>query len=378
MSRLTDSYKYAYADFYGSGTPCIIKTGLSWPIREGIQEQKFIRAARPIYNHPIRPAWRSIAWSIVAKLDSLQVEWNTINPLAYANAGEAALICDFVITIGVRPGSLAYDAAVAAATAVDKILQIAGFPEIQVALIESVYRRRGNGPKLMNFNPLLDSIPALRKAFTHVPGLSIAPLASPNYEGTGGLFFRLSSEDDRVVLLTCAHVSHPPPLFDNKTYTRKFDSQPREDVILLGTEAFDAAVKALMKFIGNQALCIESWEKELKKIGEPEEGEPIEATRMRKELTGLIETAKNKIEEADKLHSEVTRYRTTVEQCVFGSVLHVEKIEVGADDHKFTTDWSFILVDQNMVDWKKFLGNKLFVGSSFFFFIVFVVLLTFD
>src|SRR5258708_37448221 len=99
---------------------------------------------------------------------------------------------------------------------------------------------------------------------------------------------------------------------------------------------------------------------------------------MRKELTGLIETAKNKIEEADKLHSEVTRYRTTVEQCVFGSVLHVEKIEVGADDHKFTTDWSFILVDQNMVDWKKFLGNKLFVGSSFFFFIVFVVLLTFD
>src|SRR5260221_6209179 len=79
--EMSDFYKYTHTDFYGSGTPCIIKTGPSWPIREGIQEQKFIRAARPIYNHCIRPTWLSIAWSIVAKLDSLQVEWNTINPL---------------------------------------------------------------------------------------------------------------------------------------------------------------------------------------------------------------------------------------------------------------------------------------------------------
>lgn len=373
MSRLSDSYENAYTDFHGSGTPCIHKTGPSWPKREGIEEQKLFRAARPIHNHRIRPSWLSIAWSIVAKLDSLQVDWNTINPLAYANAGETALICDFVITIGVRPGSLAYPAAVTAASVVNEILRDAGFPEIQVALIESVYCRRGAGPKLMNFDPLLYSVPALRKAFTHVLGLSIAPLKSPHFEGTGGLFFRLNKDDKRVALLTCAHVSRPSPLFENKTMRRKNDSQPREDIILLGTGAFEAAVQAIMKFIGDQALCVARWETQLRKLGEPKEGEAPSFPRRRKELTDSIDAARNKIEEADQLHSQVTKHRTTAAQRVFGFVLHCEKIEVGVGPHKFTNDWSFIQMDEDMVDWGNFIGNKLYVGSSFSFFVLSIV-----
>ncbi|KAB5591355.1 hypothetical protein CTheo_5184 [Ceratobasidium theobromae] len=363
-SQLTKFYKFAYMDFYGSGTLCIYKTGPSWPIHEGIEEQKYIQAACPIYNHRIRPTWLSIAWRIVTKLDSLQVEWNTINPLVYANAGKADLICDFVIMIGVKPGSLAYDAAVAAATAVDEILQATGFPEIQIAFIKSVYHHHGNNPRLMNFNPLLDSIPALRKAFTHVPSISIAPLASPHFEGTGSLFFCLSSEDDHVALLTCAHITHPPPLFCNNTYTQKNDSQPREDVIFLGTKAFNAAIKALTKFTTHQTLCIEGWGRKLGNIGSPEKEEPIEVTSRHKELTGLIEIAKNKIKAAEDLYADVTKFHAHPEQRVFGCILHVEKIEVGTGDHKFTTDWSFILLDHNMVDWKNFLGNKLFIGAG--------------
>ena len=38
--------------------------------------------------------------------------------------GNVALICEFVITIAALPGSLAYDAAVAAADAVNKILVV--------------------------------------------------------------------------------------------------------------------------------------------------------------------------------------------------------------------------------------------------------------
>lgn len=371
MTRLTDTYENAYTDFHGSGTPCIHKTGPAWPKHEGIEEQKLIRAARPINYHRIQPAWGNISWAIVAVLDKLQVDWNQVNPLAYANAGEAALVCDFIITIGVRPGSLAYDAAVTAANAVDEILRAAGFPEIQVAFIESVYRRRGSGPKLMNFDPLLDSIAGLRKAFTHTLGLSIAPLKSPYFEGTGGLFYRLSSDegDKRVVLSTCAHVSRPPPLFENQTYTRKKESQAREDIIFLGTGAFDAAVQALMKFIGDQAVSVSGWEKQRKKLGEPVVGEPVTLTNRRKEFTDLIDAAKNKIEEADKLHTEVTKYRTTAAQRVFGHVLHCEKIEVGVGEHKFTNDWSFISMDEDMIDWDKFLGNKLYVGLSFLLFL---------
>ncbi|KAG8910824.1 hypothetical protein FRC02_006996 [Tulasnella sp. 418] len=366
MSRLTNDYPYAFTDFFGSGTPCVFKTGPKWPIAVGPESQKIVRAARPIYKHPIAPTWLKTAWTIVARLDSLQVNWNTVNPLAYANAGEAALICDFVITIGVQPGSLAYAAAVAAANAIDEILQNAGFPEIQVAFIESVYRRHVSGGKLMSFNPMFDSegIPALRKHFTPTLSLSIAPIKSPHFEGTGGLFVRLNTEegDNRIALLTCAHVAHPPPLFENKVYTRKNDSQLREDIILLGTASYDKAVTAIMKFIGDQTIAISTWEATLRRLPEPKEDEPRGITSKRKELTDLIDAANNQIEEANQLHTDVTKHFTTTASRVLGFVLHCAKIEVG-EDH-FMYDWSLIQMDEEKIEWKDFKGNKLFVGGN--------------
>ena len=121
ISNLVANYPAAITDFYGCGVPCVYKSGPAWPVAPG---SKFRRAARPIYNHGIAPVWVETAWKIVAELDSLQVDWNTVDPLAYANRGEAALICDFVVSISVRPRSLTFQAAVAAALAVNVILEV--------------------------------------------------------------------------------------------------------------------------------------------------------------------------------------------------------------------------------------------------------------
>jgi len=216
---------------------------------------------------------------------------------------------------------------------------------------------------------MLDSegIPALRKAFTPTLGLSIAPLKSAHFEGTGGLFFRLNTEegDNRVALFTCAHVTHPPPLFENKVYTRSNDSQPREDIILLGTGSYDDAVAAIMKFIGDQTIVITTWEAARDRLPEPKEDEPRGVKSKRKELTDLIDAARNKIEEANQLHTDVTKHFTTTASRVIGFVLHCAKIEVGED--RFMYDWSFIQMDEDKIEWGDFKGNKLFVGSSFFF-----------
>jgi len=123
-SCLTKFYPEAITDFYGTGTPCVYKTGPKWPIASGPNAQKVVRAARPIYDHPIQPTWVKTARAMVDSLDLLKVEWNTLDPLAYANAGNANLICDFVVSIAVKPGSLAYAAAVSAADAVQKILDV--------------------------------------------------------------------------------------------------------------------------------------------------------------------------------------------------------------------------------------------------------------
>ena len=218
----------------------------------------------------------------------------------------------------------------------------------------------------MGFDPTyeLQGIPGLRKPFTPTLGLAIAPYKLPYYEGTGGLYLRLNTDqsDKRTVLLTCAHVAHPPPLFDNKEYTRKPDSQPREDIILLGMGSYDDAVTAIMKFIGDQAIAIRTWEATLVRLPQPTDDEPNGITSKRKELTDLISAATNKIEQADRLHTKVTKRFTTTASRVIGFVLHCAKIEVGED--QFLYDWSFIQMDEDKIEWKDFKGNKLFVGTS--------------
>lgn len=119
------SYKATFTDFYGYDTPCIYKTGPAWPIAQG-QFENLVRAARPIYQHDIAPTWLQTLWSIVAFLDSLKVplKWNTIDPLAYGNAGQAELFCEFIVVISVNPGSLPFEVAKATAEAVYGLISV--------------------------------------------------------------------------------------------------------------------------------------------------------------------------------------------------------------------------------------------------------------
>ncbi|KAF6765911.1 hypothetical protein DFP72DRAFT_996777 [Ephemerocybe angulata] len=366
-SRLTRCYPNAITDFYGTGIPCIFKTGPEWPVARGPDAQKIVRTARPIHNHKIQPIWVETVIKIGVELDMLKVKWNALDPLAYANAGQSALICDFAVTVSVQPRSLAYDKAVVAAKAVQKILSDAGFPEIEVACIESLYHPSGSAPKLRGLTPefMKKDISDLQKPFTLALGLSIAPFKLPSCEGTGGLFMRLSRDenDDRVALLTCAHVSFPPPHQSaNKAYTFEQGSHSREDIILLGEESFQTNVDAIKTFIGRQTTDIEAWTVPLGRIPEPTQDEAKEITEKRDEYHHLIETARANIVKAEVLHSTVTKDFTLASSRVFGHVLHSAKIEVGED--RYMRDWSLIQLDRDRIDWNTFNGNKLFVGGN--------------
>jgi hypothetical protein len=234
-ARLTKNYPNAYKDFYGSGTPCVFKSGPDWHVRKGPQAQGIEREARPVYRHAIWPTWLSIGKRIHLDLDSIGVKWTSINPLAYADAGEAKPFCSLILSIGVKPYSLLYEDAVAAADVVKNILAEAGFPAIEVAFVESVVTRSvAAGPKLLSFNPLLDDVPDLRKPFTTTLGLSIAPLKYPHFEGTAALYFRLDKDNKRTAILTCAHVARPTPVYANTGMTRTSTGQARVEFVALG------------------------------------------------------------------------------------------------------------------------------------------------
>lgn len=107
------------------------------------------------------------------------------------------------------------------------------------------------GPKLLSFNPALDEVPELRKPFTSILGLSIAPHRYPYYEGTAGLYFRLGKDSQRTAMLTCAHVARPPPVYPNTGMTHTGTGQAREEFVALGYNAYNDSVKAMMAAIGD-------------------------------------------------------------------------------------------------------------------------------
>ncbi|KZT23693.1 hypothetical protein NEOLEDRAFT_1157202 [Neolentinus lepideus HHB14362 ss-1] len=329
-TRLTEKYPNAYSDFYGSATPCVYKSGPDWP---GI-----VREPRPVHGHAIQLAWVSIGTRICDELESVGIIWTSVNPLAYANAGEPKPFCPLIICVGVNPGSLLYEAAVAAAAVVKNILTDAGFPDIEVAFIESVVTRF-TGPKLLSFNSLVDRVPDLRKPLT--------PHSYPYDEGSAALYFRLSKDDDGVVVLACAHVARPLPVYPNTGMTHKKGSQHREEIVMLGTMGYDNAIKAMMATIGDRLQSIDAWNNVLRKLGGPVEGERENVTESRDEHLDLV--------------AKVTR---VIQKRTIGFVLHSEKTEVSAESYKFTKDWAHIELYNDKIDWTTFKGNKLWVGGK--------------
>ena len=66
-------------------------------------------------------------------LDSRNIKWTSIDLATFANAGEKTPLCPLLIWIGVKPRTLPFDDAVAAADASKVIFSQAGFDDIEVA-----------------------------------------------------------------------------------------------------------------------------------------------------------------------------------------------------------------------------------------------------
>ncbi|KAF8874482.1 hypothetical protein BD779DRAFT_1664243 [Infundibulicybe gibba] len=366
--RLTSLYPAAFKDFFGipSGAPCVFKSGPAWPEPkpEGTHGQRYIREARPVHGHPIAGSWLKIGEEIYRSLDSHDVKWTSIDPVAFANAGEKTPFCPLLMWIGVKHESLRFEDAVAAADAIKGILSIAGFPEVEVAFRESEVTHSVGGPKLLPFKPLIDPIPEFRKAFTPTLGLSIAPLKTPHYEGTGALYFRLSNDDDRVVLLTAAHVARPPPMRTNTGMPCKTTSHPREEIVALGNMGYRDATNSMMAAIGKLARSVAVWKRVITMLGEFVDGEDAEVTKERQENQRRTERATWIVGSLNKLHDEVTKHRTNPNQRIIGRVLHAEPIVVSNGPNRFTRDWAFIEIYKKKVDWDTFLGNKVYVGGN--------------
>ncbi|KAJ3478096.1 hypothetical protein NLI96_g10001 [Meripilus lineatus] len=240
-----------------------------------------------------------------------------------------------------QPTSLVYEDANTAAEAITfkffLLVAKEGFEGIEIGFRESVFTRFTSDPKMLSFSPFRGSLPELRKPFTPTLGLSIAPLKTPHFEGTGALYFRESKENDCVFLLTCVHVARPRHVHRNSCPSRK--SRLPEQVIALGIMGLNDALLSMMYTVGEQSRLIRDWEDVLDRLGEPEKDKDEDITEKLKELLGLVEKPKMKIEKTDKFHSEVTQHWTILHERIIGKVVHVEPIAVSTKPQQYTKDW---------------------------------------
>jgi len=278
--------------------------------------------------------WLEIGQLIYEHLDSRNVEWSSIDPVRFAEAGKEEVRALY-LWIGVIPGTLAFEAARAAAEGCKDILAREGFPDVEIAFRESVVTH-SVGPKLLSFDPSVDPVPELRSPFTPALGIQIAPLKTPYYEGTGAVYLRESSQSDRVFLLTACHVARPPPAHCNQLLSRKRSNQAREQIVVLGTNAYTDAINRMMSSIGHELLSIKTWEEEVERLGPVVEGEVPKKTRARKNFEGLVENARMRIKDVDEIHREVTKQWTTPNQRVIGYVVYAPAVTVADGPKHFT------------------------------------------
>ncbi|KAI6163349.1 hypothetical protein EDD17DRAFT_1776098 [Pisolithus thermaeus] len=353
-------------DFYGtpSGALCIYKNGDAWPIRTGPESQRIIREARGVHGHPMQATWCELGEHVYTLLDDQGVRWTSIDPLAFAEAGKKTF-SPLLIWIGVEPESLTYELANTAAEAITFLLTEAGFSGFEIGFRESVVTRSVAGPKMLSFDPFTDAVPEFRKPFTPALGLSIAPLKTPHFEGTGALYFHESKDSNRVLLLTCAHVVRPPLAHPHDTVLdRKTKRHPREQVIALGNSGYINALKSMMGAIGDLDHSIRDWQYVLDRLGKPKEGEPENTTEKRDEYLALVKKARKRVSEINKFHSETVKQWTIPDQRIIGEVLHAEPIDFNVAPHGFTSDWAIIELYDDKFDWDTFVGNKVYVGGN--------------
>ena len=356
--RLTRDYPQAYSDFYPSKAGCVYKTGPAWKVRSGPGQWSIVREARTVHRPDLQNTWVSILELIIQRLDSLAVHFTCINPLGWANAGEKEAFCPFLLSVGVTPGSLTFKAAVIAAGGVKEVLAASGLGEVEVAFVEMVNKRLTGRPRLLPLDPINHHVPDFRKPFSAALGLPIAPLNAAYCEGTGALYFRLSSDpkDERIALLTCAHIIRPPPAFANTGMTRTNSSQPKEYMVALGSGGYGRVITGMMAEIANLIRDIDLWNYQLSRLtANPE---------RHKEVTAEVDKATRAINYLNKLHSEVTKFRSTPGLRTVGWALYSSPIQVSAMPLGYTEDWGLVELDPKKIDMSTFPGNKIYIGTS--------------
>ncbi|KAM5543708.1 hypothetical protein V8D89_002325 [Ganoderma adspersum] len=348
---------------YYSGLPSrpvlVARTSTApWEVPKGPEAFPTPKELRIVDNPALAELWHTeVARQVHAVLDSKGVKWGSTSIVRIDYVGDANP--PVILWIGVWPKTLSAIAGHEVALACKAVLVEHGIEDVEVEIRESRVARSA-GPKLFKPGLKFDPAAEFRICLTPTLGLTISNAATPWAEGTGGFFIASGGADNKVFLVTARHVVFESDKDDNTTYEGKNAGAPRQDVVLLGDQAYRNLTLSIMVEIGKKGMNIQTFKNRLEAV-EGKEGREFDGERTHAQSG--IAAAEDAIVKLTKLHEEAMRWEK-LEDRVIGHVVYAPPVTLGADPGGYTEDFALIEIDTSRFDASNVKINCIDLGTK--------------
>ena len=350
------------ANLYYYGLPSrpvlVARTGSPWDAPTSPDQYPRPKQLRIVGRHEISDVWEdNLALKIHAVLEEKEVDWSSTDVIRIGYVDEPH--GNVILWIGVRPGSLSRQVGINVASQLKKVLLDHDISDIDVEIRESQIIQSA-GPRLLqptdDANPTVD----FREPFTPTLGITICARSTPWIEGTGGFFLDNGGDGKGLLLVTCRHVVFPRS--DNKLYERKFDSQPRHDVLVLSKASFDRHLLSVISEAEAQESIFDYQRNRMALMAGREDDEAVVA---REDAQNVIKNAEAKVKVLTDFHKLLSKDWSADASRIIGCVTYSPPIAIGAGTEQYTQDVAVINVDTTKIDPRSFTINTIDLGHKF-------------
>lgn len=342
----------------------VARTGTDiWKPPTGPEPYLRRKELKTVGNHPLKAVWEDkLALQIHNVLESEGVKWTSTDVARIGFVGES--IAPVVIWIGVKPSTLSGKDGLAVAKKCKLLLTASKILDVEVEIRESIVTRYA-GPNLRKPAFFGDPTAELLDPLTSTLGLSICNTSTPWADGTGG--FYVTGENSKLYLVTARHIVFKPNIENNSTYEHNFSSQPRVNIALFGTAAFDSYVEEIKVAIGRKQMMVKFQERRAEEAVEGSGGmiqrNADEAALQRADAERLLKEAKDAIVAFKKLHDDVEKGWAKINDRILGYVRFSPPLKTSAGPNKYTEDYALIEIDRSKIDVASFTGNAIDLGT---------------
>ena len=348
------------AKLYYYGLPSrpvlIARTGSLWEA-PGPEAYPRLKELRIVGSHEISKVWEdNLALKVHAILDENGVDWSSTDVVRVGYVDEP--YGNVILWIGVRPGSLSYEVGINVAHQCKKVLLDHAISDIDVEIRQSEIIQSA-GPRLLQPTDDIDPTVEVREPFATTLGITICARSTPWVEGTAG-FFLHNGGDGRLLLATARHVVFPRS--DNNLYERKFQSQPRHDILVLSEASFQQHLVSIDDQAKAQDDATSYQTKRMEKMAGRDDEIAIAACE---DARNIMKRAEATAKVLSDFHRQLSTAWATDDSRSIGHVIFSPPIVIGAGTEQYTQDVAVIDVDTSKIDPRSFTGNAIDLGTKF-------------